>query len=490
MKKILKKLFAISVIFSLTMPSNFVNAYNKNELNIKKEQVNDLKSNLNETKVQKQLLELSKENLNKELTNNKNQLDKITKNLNIQKNKSQNLKNNINDNIGQINRLNTELNVVLQKVNKTKNEISNVNKDILETKKEIKENKSDLRQTIRYLQKTSNLSTIIKYLEHSKSLNGFIQQLNAVTQVNTFHKKIIDKAIKQNNKLKDQQESLNSLKNELLENTNTIVNAQDVINSKTDILKNNLDLTAKLESNLTKLNQDKVNANEVTKTKIAQTEQKYNNVVSKEQQTSQEIEKKQYQVDVYARELTSQERQKIQDQINSQASKPKHQNNVFSSPKTYTPKVQTTSYNQSRPQVQPTLSTGWIFPKTCRNLTETYGEYHPELYGSYDGGYHHAVDYACGFGTQIYAPTWGKIVEVIYSPYGYGTHIVFATNYHSHNYKLVIGHFSSVNVYPGQSVKPGQVLGYEGSTGNSTGPHTHFELWQDGYHMDPRVLWN
>jgi murein DD-endopeptidase MepM/ murein hydrolase activator NlpD len=44
-------------------------------------------------------------------------------------------------------------------------------------------------------------------------------------------------------------------------------------------------------------------------------------------------------------------------------------------------------------------------------------------------------------------------------------------------------------VIPGQNIKAGNIIAYSGSTGNSTGPHLHLELWIDGKYVDPLQIW-
>ena len=54
----------------------------------------------------------------------------------------------------------------------------------------------------------------------------------------------------------------------------------------------------------------------------------------------------------------------------------------------------------------------------------------------------------------------------------------------------IYGHLSSVTAYSGQHVEPGQLIGYVGSTGYSTGPHLHFEMQYNGVRYDPLTEYN
>lgn len=77
----------------------------------------------------------------------------------------------------------------------------------------------------------------------------------------------------------------------------------------------------------------------------------------------------------------------------------------------------------------------------------------------------------------------GKVVDVIYSGFGLGNHLVID---HGNGISSVYGHLSSISVKPGQRVDSGTVLGSEGSTGASTGPHLHFEIRLNGQPVNPR----
>lgn len=86
---------------------------------------------------------------------------------------------------------------------------------------------------------------------------------------------------------------------------------------------------------------------------------------------------------------------------------------------------------------------------------------------------HTGIDITAHTGTPVYATGDGVIMNTQTGYIGYG--IVCVIN-HGYNYKTLYGHLSRLIVKPGQQVKRGQVIGYVGSTGVSTGPHLHYEV--------------
>jgi len=94
---------------------------------------------------------------------------------------------------------------------------------------------------------------------------------------------------------------------------------------------------------------------------------------------------------------------------------------------------------------------------------------------------HQGIDLAAPLGTPIFAAEKGK---VIYSNWkqGYGNFVVVD---HGHGYETHYAHCSKMMVHVGQVVHKGQLIAKVGSTGNSTGPHLHFEVIANGIHRNP-----
>jgi murein DD-endopeptidase MepM/ murein hydrolase activator NlpD len=97
------------------------------------------------------------------------------------------------------------------------------------------------------------------------------------------------------------------------------------------------------------------------------------------------------------------------------------------------------------------------------------------------GRMHEGIDLGAGYGAPIYASASGTVIACGYTG-GYGNLVVID---HGGGLATAYGHQSSIAVGCGQSVSQGQVIGYVGSTGRSTGPHLHFEVRVNGGAVDP-----
>lgn len=95
---------------------------------------------------------------------------------------------------------------------------------------------------------------------------------------------------------------------------------------------------------------------------------------------------------------------------------------------------------------------------------------------------HLGIDVAIGEGGRIYATDGGVVVFAGWSTGGYGNTVIID---HGNGYQTLYAHLSKVSTSCGRSVSQGAVIGYAGSTGNSTGPHLHFEVRYLGGFINP-----
>lgn len=96
--------------------------------------------------------------------------------------------------------------------------------------------------------------------------------------------------------------------------------------------------------------------------------------------------------------------------------------------------------------------------------------------------FHTGLDLAAPAGTPIFASRAGYVQDAGWSRVGYGLHVVID---HGDAFATWYGHMSKMAVNPGQYVQQGELIGYVGSTGWSTGPHLHFELRHANHSTDP-----
>lgn len=115
-------------------------------------------------------------------------------------------------------------------------------------------------------------------------------------------------------------------------------------------------------------------------------------------------------------------------------------------------------------------------------ITQDYGE-------KITSTFHTGIDYGCPTGTRILASADGVVKFANDDKTGYGKCVIIQ---HDDKRSTLYAHLSVIIVYAGENVKQGQCIGLSGNTGNSTGPHLHFEsrkIWNDfRSHFDPYTL--
>ena len=95
---------------------------------------------------------------------------------------------------------------------------------------------------------------------------------------------------------------------------------------------------------------------------------------------------------------------------------------------------------------------------------------------------HSGLDFSAPQGTPIYATADGTVATAGNLGNGYGNHVIID---HGYGYETLYGHMVRVKARRGQRVKRGDLIGYVGSSGKSTGPHCHYEVHKNGQKVDP-----
>jgi murein DD-endopeptidase MepM/ murein hydrolase activator NlpD len=112
----------------------------------------------------------------------------------------------------------------------------------------------------------------------------------------------------------------------------------------------------------------------------------------------------------------------------------------------------------------------YIYPVGSRNFSQMFWYGHP------------GIDIALPEGTTVVASDTGTVTFAGWNIYGFGNLVVVN---HGNGFETLYGHLSGISVVPGQIVYHGNVIGSTGNTGNSSGPHIHFEVRANGVQDNP-----
>ena len=125
------------------------------------------------------------------------------------------------------------------------------------------------------------------------------------------------------------------------------------------------------------------------------------------------------------------------------------------------------------------IERGTIIPPTY--IKPISGGRYTSGFGRRWGRMHKGVDWACPIGTTVYASCAGTVISASYNG-GYGNNVVIS---HADGRLTRYAHNSKLLVKAGQHVEQGEPIALSGSTGRSTGPHVHFEIYINGSAVDP-----
>ena len=126
------------------------------------------------------------------------------------------------------------------------------------------------------------------------------------------------------------------------------------------------------------------------------------------------------------------------------------------------------------PAIQP------VGNKNLRRLASFFGTRIDPLYKT--PKFHSGLDFSAPQGTPVYATANGRVTTAGNLGNGFGNHVLIS---HGFGYETLYGHMYRIKTKIGQMVKRGQVIGWVGTTGKSTGPHLHYEVHKSGRTLDP-----
>ena len=422
---------------------------------------------LDELNQQKQQLESKSQNIQSEINDKESSLQNLETQKEDLQQKVEGLQKSINDLFIKLEKQENKLQEIETKIEELKNKIT-----ALELIIEQRADKLD--SQARLIQTQASMTDMISIIMTSENFGDMVGKISTVSKLVTANKDIItqqenDKKEVEKNKraVEEEKVAAEELKQEIIIAKNNVVAQQDELNVQISLVVDNANLTkdekAKLEStkeNLasqTQLVRNDISA-EKTRIKIEQ--------IAREKAEQERIALEQAEAAAVA--AANEEASKIAAEAEQETIKEEVSNNLYAS----------TEPVQSEPVVN---TGGFIRPASGYNSSPFGYRISPV-----DGAYrlHSGMDIA-GSGSVVAAQS-GTIEFAGYNEM-YGYHVII--NHGSINgvaVKTLYGHMiPGLMVAPGQSVGQGQQLGIMGTTGQSTGVHLHFEVFENGVVVNP-----
>ena len=339
----------------------------------------------------------------------------------------------------QINQLDGEIDSVLQEVADLtssiltyENEIQQLNVRLNELEKSIKEKEAELeekkktlenRLVAMYMKKETTFLDVVL----SGELVNFISNQNLIKQAATYDSNLIEEVENLKKTLENEKQEVTNIKAEKQQKTAELQNLK------------------------------------------AQKQEKAANLTEEQKQLETKLSEYKAQAEQYA----ALERQAIAKEEAARAAAA-----AAASSSSKSTSNSTTSYSGAVTTTYSGGKLGWPCPASSR-ITSQYG--YRILFGVRD--FHTGIDIGAGTGSNIVAAESGTVILAAYGwNGGYGNYMILS---HGNGVTTRYAHASALYVSAGQTVTKGQVIGAVGTTGNSTGPHLHFEVRINGAHQNP-----
>ena len=410
-----------SVIIALTINTSYVFA----------EKSNSIKNEINENKDKIQSLEEEKSNINNQIEKNQNEIDNLQSSITEKENELYNIQKKISSYQKEIDNIQVEITKLNLSIKESKLEVENKENYILELKKEEKRLKELLDSRIRSVYKVDLSRQCVYMILKSQNIFEVFQNLTNINKIVSFDKEII-KTYKENQQIISNEVAEIKIKIKEQEEDQLAIEEKqsEIINAKNEVVA----IQKEEENKRNKL--------------LALQREKKNTVIALEE-NSEKTNGKIAEIEEHNKELEAELDRII--------------NNVSGS-------------NGSGGNL--VTESGFLRPISGR-ITSNYGYRVNPVTGEYK--LHKGIDYAGNYGDPIKASKSG-VVEYSGWISGYGNTIILG---HGNGVQTLYPHAQTLNVSVGEKVSQGDVIATVGSTGNSTGPHLHFEIRINGQPVDP-----
>lgn len=391
---------------------------------------NEIESNKNKI----ENLEEEKNNVNNKIENEKNELNSLEQEILEKENDIYSLQLEISEYQKEIDSIQNEINELNILINESKNEVKIKEDYLLELKEEQEKIENLLATRLRSVYKLDLAKQYIYLLIKSENIFEIFQNINSISKIISFDKNLIEKS-------KDNQDSIS---NEIVEIESKIKEQEEnqlvVEEKKSEIIE--------AKNKVLEIQKEEENKRQELLTLYNDKE----NNISSLQNNSDKISSEIAELESYNDELEA-ELDRIINEVSNSTS------------------------NNDKVESLPSES-GFLRPVSGA-ITSYYGYRVNPVTGEYK--LHKGIDYAGNYGDPIKASKSG-VVEYSGWISGYGNSIILS---HGNGVQTLYTHAQTLNVSYGQTVAQGDIIATVGSTGNSTGPHLHFEVRINGEAVDP-----
>ena len=464
MKKVLSFFLCFTFVFaaiSFVVPEHTAGAVStKQEL---EDKIDDLDSQISKNKSILKSLKDKKESQQEYLDTLENQISVVEDKVSTLETQIGSIDEDIETCNNKIKQLRNEITVI-------KDEINVANEAIDETNNKIDSSKDLLAAKLRAAYINGNESTL-KILMGADSLSGFLTSLEMMKRMSEDDKKVINEFKETVTKLKDSKITLETKQTELTQKSNEVQAQKDVSVSK----KKELVAKQKEHSSTVKQLENSYATVEKYITDLDKNSAVYENYI-KTLQAEREAADAEIDRIIKAYQATTRP-------TTTQASTLPASNNDPSAPTNSSSSGGSSSGTPAASGGSYASNASWAWPlggASCY-ISSGYGNRSASISGwSFHGG----IDITGGgiYGKPVYATRAGTVITATWSNRGYGNYVIVD---HGDGFVSLYGHCSSLSVSTGQHVSKGQHIANVGSTGNSTGPHLHFEIRYNGAKQNP-----